>query len=411
MQTRVCLPPASGARERKGQRSMSKRVLLVGDDPVLYPQLRRILAARSYQVETVPGATEALERVASFPPTLVLADLALRDMTGVELGRRVRQTPPGPFLPFFLLLPPGQEVSAGVGPAGIEVLDRSLAPERLVDAMEERLRTLEASARPAAPGTSLSPELLGPFFHEFRTSLTMIKTCIALLTNPRISYDPTELREFLDIVRRGGDRIDRLVRDFLTILKLESGVAEREARQVQAPADITGAVTAVAQSLQPDMAERGVTMHLSVDEGLPPLYVLEEHLRTILEKLLHNAVKFSRETGGEVTISVRATEGGVCFEVSDQGIGIPLEEQERIFDRFYQLTRAGLERQGTGLGLAVAKGLAELYGGTIQVRSEVNVGSAFTVVLPASAGSATAPFEEDVPRTAEEAFRRLGMRF
>lgn len=387
---------------------MRKRVLLVGDDPVLYPRLRETLAARSYEVEASRDGLEALERLATFLPHLILADMALPDMTGLELGRRVRQTARGGHLPVFLLVPSGEQVPLGAEAGGIEALDRSLDPDALLDSLEERMRLLEARGQGVVPLISLSPELLTPFFHEFRTSLTMIKTCIALLTNPRISYDPTELREFLDIVRRGGDRVDRLVRDFLTILKLESGVAEREAREVRAPADVEAVVMAVAQSLQPDMAERGVTVRIGVDEGLPPLLVAEEHLRTILEKLLHNAVKFSREAGGEVSVSVRPAEGGVCFEVSDQGIGIPEEEQQRIFDRFYQLTRAGLERQGAGLGLAVAKGLVELYGGSIQVQSELDVGSTFTVVLPASPEAAA---DDDTPRTAEEAFRRLGIHF
>lgn len=386
---------------------MGKRILLVGDAPV-FPRLKEILLARAYEVATSRGGSEALEGLAGFRPQLILADTVLPDMTGVELSRRVRETAYGRHLPVLLLAPAGEEVPTGVGIASLETLDSSLNPEQLLAALEERMRLAETRSQGTAPFISLSPELLTPFFHEFRTSLTMIKTCIALLTNPRISYDPTELREFLDIVRRGGDRVDRLVRDFLTILKLESGMAEREAREVRAPVDVDAVVMSVAQSLQPDMAERGVTVRIGVAEDLPPLLVAEEHLRTILEKLLHNAVKFSREAGGEVAVSVRAAEGGVCFEVSDQGIGIPEEEQQRIFDRFYQLTRAGLERQGAGLGLAVAKGLVELYGGSIRVHSQVDVGSTFIVILPASTVAAS---EDDVPRTAEEAFRRLGIRF
>ncbi|MGB9722805.1 MAG: sensor histidine kinase [Chloroflexia bacterium] len=264
--------------------------------------------------------------------------------------------------------------------------------------------------------TTLSPELLSPFFHEFRTSLTMIKTCIALLTNPNISYDPTELREFMDIVRRGGDRVDRLVRDFLAILKLESGVAEREAREAEPTRDVAGPIQAVVRSLQPDIAERNLTVQVEVEENLPPLPILDEHLQMIVEKLLHNAVKFSKPEGGQVAVRVRRADGQVRLQVIDQGIGIPREEQERIFDRFYQLTRAGLERQGAGLGLAVARGLVELYGGTIEVQSQVDVGSTFTVTLPLRplpepSEEAPPPAKEGAILTAEEAFRRLGITF
>jgi signal transduction histidine kinase len=301
--------------------------------------------------------------------------------------------------------------------------------------MERRMSGQEAArgggpAEPAfhaVPLSTLSPELLSPFFHEFRTSLTMIKTCIALLTNPSVSYDATELREFMDIVRRGGDRVDRLVRDFLAILKLESGVAEQEAREAEPTEDVAWAVEKVINSLKNEAAERGVTIQVKVPEDLPALPVLDEHLQMMVEKLVHNAIKFSKPEGGQVIVRATPEDGKIRFDISDQGIGIPQEEQLKIFDRFYQLTRAGLERQGAGLGLAVTRGLVELYGGRIFVESAVDIGSVFTFILPRTRTVGPAapppppppsppplaaePTGEDVPLTAEEAFRRLGITF
>ncbi len=270
--------------------------------------------------------------------------------------------------------------------------------------------------------STLSPELLSPFFHEFRTSLTMIKTCIALLTNPSVTYDATELREFMDIVRRGGDRVDRLVRDFLYILKLESGVADKEAREAEPTEDIAWAINAVVRSLKIEIEERSVQVLTEVPDGIAPLPVSDEHLQMIVEKLVHNAIKFSKPEGGQITIRVRQEDGTVRFDVADEGIGIPQEEQNRIFDQFYQLTRSSAERQGAGLGLAVARGLVELYGGTIRVQSQVDAGSTFFFTLPLTRQAATAaPVEElpaappapagEAPMTAEEAFRRLGITF
>jgi len=269
--------------------------------------------------------------------------------------------------------------------------------------------------------STLSPELLSPFFHEFRTSLTMIKTCIALLTNPSVTYDAAELREFMDIVRRGGDRVDRLVRDFLAILKLESGVAEQEARNADPTEDVGWAIAAVVKSLAHESEERNVVVRVEVPDGFPAVPILDEHLQMIVEKLVHNAIKFSKPEGGRVTIRASQEGDSFRFDVSDQGLGIPQEEQIKVFDRFYQLTRAGLERQGAGLGLAVARGLVELYGGRIFVDSHIDVGSVFTFVLPATrsvqvsapppAPLPAAPSGGEAPLTAEEAFRRLGITF
>ena len=143
-----------------------------------------------------------------------------------------------------------------------------------------------------------------------------------------------------------------------------------------------------------------------------------------MEKLLHNAVKFSKPEGGDVYVHVVQEPDSLRFEVTDRGVGIPQAEQERIFDGFYQLAQAGLERQGAGLGLAVARGLVELYGGHIQVVSQPGVGSTFSFTLPlamrvglAEGGEEAAPQaaagagEEPPSLTAEEAFRRLGITF
>ncbi len=412
---------------------MSKRILVVDDDPILLAGVEKILSGADYQVATAGNGFEALEMLAGFQPDLVVADTAMPGMDGVELYHRARATVEGRETPFLFLTSPAEELPDLpdlVPPAG---LDKPFGPETLLAAIETKFRHLaEAQVIHTVPLSTLSPELLGPFFHEFRTSLTMIKTCIALLTNPNISYDQDSLREFLDIVRRGGDRVDRLVRDFLAILKLESGVAEREARQAGLVEDLARVVSTVVQSLQHDIAEHEVEVQVEVADDLPALPVAEEHLQLVLEKVLHNAVKFTQGSGKTIRVYGFAVEGGVEVDVEDQGVGIPVEEREKIFDRFYQLTRAGLERQGAGLGLAVAKGLVELYGGRIWVESQVDQGSTFSFILPTerrigqpamerpepAAPPAPEPPEEppteageEYPLTAEEAFRRLGITF
>lgn len=404
---------------------MTKRILVVDDDPVLRAGIVKILSERQYQVKAASNGFEALETLSTYLADLVISDTSMPGMDGFELYRRARATVEAQQTPFLLLTAPEEEVPPLPGPERPSTLTKPFGPETLVAAVEAEFRRMvEFQVAHAVSLSTLSPELLNPFFHEFRTSLTMIKTCIALLTNPSVSYDPAELREFLDIVRRGGDRVDRLVRDFLAILKLESGVAEKEALEASEVDDVAHLVGSVTQALQHDIEEGGVTVQVDVDEGLPALPVAEDHLYLIVEKLVHNAIKFTKEPGKQITIRAQAEPDAVQFEVIDQGVGIPSDEQDRIFDQFYQLTRAGLERQGAGLGLAVAKGLVELYNGRIWVESQVDKGSTFAFILPTrrQVGLSTPeppppePPEEptpegETPMTAEEAFRRMGITF
>jgi signal transduction histidine kinase len=404
---------------------MTKRILVVDDDPILLTGMEKILTEQSYQVMTANNGFEALEQLPGISPDLIISDTSMPGMNGLEFFRRVRATVEGKDKPFLFLTAPSEKLPSLPNLVQPASLDKPFGPEQLLVAIETKFRHVaESQVIHTIPLSTLSPELLSPFFHEFRTSLTMIKTCIALLTNPNVTYDADSLREFLDIVRRGGDRVDRLVRDFLAVLKLESGVAEREAREAGEIDDLDWLVSSVKQSLQHEIAEQEVTVEIDVAEDLPALPISDEHFQLILEKLLHNAIKFTQGPDKKIVIRGFSVEDGVCFEVVDEGVGIPPEEQERIFDRFYQLARAGLELQGAGLGLAVAKGLVELYGGRIGVESDEDKGSTFKFVLPterqviSAAQKAQEPGTEDAPAaedestlTAEEAFRRMGITF
>ncbi|MBN1483521.1 MAG: hybrid sensor histidine kinase/response regulator [Chloroflexia bacterium] len=399
---------------------MRKRILVVEDDPILRAGMEQILVKQNYQVQTAGHGAEALERIPIFQPDLIISASAMPEMDGYDLYRQLRSTPQGKAIPFILMIEPEEKLPALPGLTRSDVISKPFKARPMLELVQNKLKQLtETRAVQTVSLSSLSPELLSPFFHEFRTSLTMVKTTIALLTNPSISYGVEEMREFLDIVRRGGDRVDRLVRDFLTILKLESKVAEREAREAEKVEDFEEIIKRVIDNLQIDIEEHEITVHSSIPKGLPALPILEEHLQTILEKLLHNAVKFSQRESKDVWVKAFLDKRGVRFAVIDKGIGIPKEEQDRIFDLFSQLSLSGLDRQGAGLGLAVAKGLVELYGGKIGVESEVDRGSAFVFFIPSqrklpelAPEPEPEPSEEEGERiTAEEAFRRLGITF
>ncbi len=122
---------------------------------------------------------------------------------------------------------------------------------------------------------------------------------------------------------------------------------------------------------------------VSLQENAPITLVGDrDRLRQLFLNLVDNAIKYTPE-GGTVTLAARRQNGTALFQVQDTGIGIPPEEIEKIFDRFYRVDKArSRERGGTGLGLSIAKWIAELHRGTITVTSEVNKGSTFTVSLP-----------------------------
>jgi signal transduction histidine kinase len=130
-------------------------------------------------------------------------------------------------------------------------------------------------------------------------------------------------------------------------------------------------------------AQRRVQLHVQVPaEPLPPVLADREFLTNAVSRLVDNAIKFSGRDGGAVTISARVDAEHVPIAVTDEGIGIPAAETERIFDLFYQIDRTKQEQQGTGSGLAIVREIVKMHGGQLAVTSQAGAGSTFTIRLP-----------------------------
>jgi len=144
-------------------------------------------------------------------------------------------------------------------------------------------------------------------------------------------------------------------------------------------------VRAQVQRMEPIAAERDIT----IDVSLPALAVvvaLPEDVRSIVTNLLENAVRYNRD-GGTVTVCLTREDAHVTLEVSDTGDGIPEQDRDRVFERFYRIDKARSRAAGgTGLGLSLVRHAAERHGGTVTLHSEVGVGSTFRVELPVAAG-------------------------
>jgi two-component system phosphate regulon sensor histidine kinase PhoR len=214
--------------------------------------------------------------------------------------------------------------------------------------------------------------------HELRTPLTSIRGYVEALEDGAVDEQETA-RRFLGKIRAHAERMGALVADLLELSRLESGERPPRSAPVRV-ADVAEDAVAVVEDLA---RARHVTVRLR-NEGDPLVDTDGERLRSILDNLLENAVKYTQE-GGRVEVVCRAAAGGATLvEVADDGPGIAREHLSRIFERFYRVDKArSRDLGGTGLGLSIVKHLAESIGATVSVRSEPGQGSTFTVTLPA----------------------------
>ncbi|HEU0107859.1 MAG TPA: ATP-binding protein [Vicinamibacteria bacterium] len=211
--------------------------------------------------------------------------------------------------------------------------------------------------------------------HELRTPLTSIRGFVEALEDGGLEEPPTA-RRFLEKIRTHADRMAALVSDLLELSRLESG--ERPPTWERVPPEevveeVVGALASLAAAKQIE-----VTTQLEA----PAFETDRDRLRGVLENLVENALKYT-PGGGHVSVTARAVEGTVVFEVVDDGPGIGAEHLPRVFERFYRVDKArSRELGGTGLGLSIVKHLVESLGGTVAVSSERGEGSRFSVRFP-----------------------------
>lgn len=269
-----------------------------------------------------------------------------------------------------------------------DVTDRVKAEEQ-IRALQARYtgeltaanRQLELRNREVETANQLKSEFLASMSHELRTPLhTIIGFAELLSEGLEGSLSDKQLR-FVNHILRDGRHLLDLINDILDLSKIEAGRLELNLEEFE----WTEALKEVVGTIQPQANARDVG--LSVPEEIPWQRIVADRLRfkEILYNLLSNAVKFT-PSGGMVWIEATIDSEVLAISIHDTGIGIPVEQQARIFDKFYQtgMTTKGV-REGTGLGLAITKHLVERHGGNINVDSSPGSGSSFTFTVPLEA--------------------------
>jgi signal transduction histidine kinase len=255
----------------------------------------------------------------------------------------------------------------------------------LLISVESRLQRQEALNQVQTSAISnVKRNILNVLNHEFRTPLTYIVAYADMLNQPDAKdLDSGEILTFLHGVNSGAMRLRRLVENFIQLVEIETGEAERTYQSRKAPIENVGEMfTQAAQQLQTALPDRPMNpVEIIVKPGVPRFEADAEFLRAALIQLIDNAVKFSTPDK-PLELGARMVEDQLHLSVTDHGRGITREEQERIWDMFYQVNRAYYEDQGAGSGLAIVRGIARIHGGHVELKSEFGTGSTFTIVLP-----------------------------
>lgn len=373
--------------EAANQLTKQARILIVDDEPSARAALQELLADEGFDVRCASDGQAAFEQASHFDPDVVLTDLHMPRLDGIQLCERLREV--DPHLPVILVTAHDDAQSilrglrAGVDEYLTKPLDLDLVLYSLrratdkraarIDQEQARHRT-ELLLEEARSAMKRSEEVLAVVAHDLRTPLWVIQLATQRMLEEGMAIDGTA-RDFVESIIRSIARSNRIIENLLDEARLHgAGITlERRRHRVQDLLDD-------ANDLRPLALQRGIALDVRPAAGERGLWCDRAKIAQVMSNLIGNAIKFSPK-GSTVTVWAEDTDGGIRLAVRDQGPGIGEEARLHLFERFWQQDKCSVA--GIGLGLYIVKGIVDAHGGQVWVASQEGAGSTFFVSMPA----------------------------
>ncbi len=358
-------------------------VMVVDDHEPNRTLLREILELNGHRVVECTGGDEALAEVGRSPPDLVLLDVNMPGLSGLEVCRRLRADPVTASLPVILVTSLTHReqrlegIAAGANDYLTKPIDRSDLLLRVTNALHLRAlhRTLDAQYQHLREVENLRDSLVQLLVHDLRSPLTGIMAYLDLIRGDAMELSHPTLLTDIEEMGRNVRQMAEMVSTVLDVSRLESAAMPIHLVSV----DLGALAADVILSL-------GGGQRVPIDLAAPPEPVFAdadpELIGRVLANLVGNAIKFTPREG-RVGIEVRMTAAGPEARVSDTGPGIAPEYHAKVFEKFGQVSQGAMRSpRSSGLGLTFCKLALEAHGGTIGLESEIDRGSTFWFRLP-----------------------------
>jgi two-component system, sensor histidine kinase and response regulator len=361
-------------------------ILVVEDEVAVRDLILDILKGEGYRVTGASDGVDGLVRMASANPDLVVSDVNMPRMGGLAFCDAVRSRPEWDRIPFIFLSGQGeqQDVLAGKRRGADDYLCKPFSPDALLVSVRSRLdRQGRLDSLRDRQVDEVKKAILMIMNHEIRTPVTWLQGGAELLRDTSVELDRNQIREMLDGILAGSERLVRLAENLLALVDFQTGEARQNFEKRKRPlSDLEDILRACIALETPHALGRGVRIELELPDGLPRVTGDPEMLEKAIRRLLDNAVKFSNEPGSVVTLAVGPKGKQLAIEVRDRGVGIRAEDLLDVPDLFVQSARDKQEQQGTGTGLTVVREIAILHGGALELQSELGRGTTARLLLP-----------------------------
>lgn len=356
-------------------------ILIVEDELLIAKNLSRKLKKLGYRVDAIVSSGEAaIQKAAEIKPDLILMDIVIKgEMNGIEAAATIHQQLDIPVIYTTAYADDDTlqqaEATGSYGYIIKPFKERDLHATIKIALSQHKqaikMRQLLADEQVINQNKS---RILSMASHDLRAPLTTIQMSAELLQLKADQEDERKTRHFQRI-QNAVTNMNQLLEDVLTLSQAEAGKLDFQPE----PLDVIALCETLREQLIP-LASEQHSLNFSYQGEFPLVYFDESLLRYLLTNLLTNAIKYSPQ-GGNIWLTVMRNNQQVTFQVQDEGIGMPPEYLNKLFQQFERAANVG-NIKGTGLGLCIVKQAVDLHGGEIMVESTVGVGTTFTVRLP-----------------------------
>ncbi|NLF24424.1 MAG: hybrid sensor histidine kinase/response regulator [Deltaproteobacteria bacterium] len=358
-------------------------ILVVDDNPLIVNVLKSLFSAQEYNVYSSCNGREATELLKKKSIDVIVCDVMMPEMDGYAFHQSVRSDPQYAHIPFVFLTALGShgEINKGRETGADDYVVKPFDPKDLLAIVRGKVvRSRNLKNLSEARYEAYRRRVIHTLSHEFRTPLVAINTGAELLMEQEGQLDPSKAASLMEAIRRGGQRLESLVTDFMLMQQIEAGIAQNMYRDRVKAHDISELVENYLASRNEWLMSLGFEVRFESAAAGLQVYVYEPQIDDILGRLLSNSVKFSRERK-VIEVAVYPRAGEVVVEVRDRGIGIDVHRLREAVDAFGQIDRDRLEQQGGGLGLAIANRYAKINGAVLEFENRADGGAVVSLVL------------------------------
>ncbi len=353
-------------------------IAVIDDDYAMRLSCRKILVKAGHRVEVFENGAQGLEAVARLKPSLVVVDLKMPGITGIDVVSRIHDAQPDITIIVITGYATIDTAVEAMKCGAYDFLSKPFSPDELrivVSRGLERRKLALETQRLELERAMMRRRFVSFVSHQLQTPLSAVHQYLDVLRQLDHSASTAAKRdEWLERCLKRTEEMQTLIRNWLTLARVEGHRLMGERVRV----DLSGIIANIVETCSSLAAESGVTVEADVPEGLGAVAGEAGCLTALFDNLIVNAIKYNR-AGGRVAIAARRDRDEVIVSVADTGIGIPPEARRLLFEEFYRVEGSAKGAPGAGLGLAICRRIVQELGGSISVESELGVGSTFTV--------------------------------